>query len=388
MKNSEIICICAEKAVSLHAKVFISMKRIILVYLLLCSALIAYSNDFYRVKSDVINARSWASTSSDVIHTYKRGEVLSISEYHSDGRYKWGRVADSYPAHWVAVSNLEQMSQAEINQYFRNQQTSPAVKRQASSTAKKKTQQVAHSPSYYVLILLKVLIAIYAIVFFILLYNEAKGREKEAFHATYGFCCFALLFWLFFPGKWQWLWVGFAWGGLLYPLAYAKFVEKNGYICHLLVFAASLLCGFTTWIFLRRYDFVTDYVGYLNGFEVAGMVIGNIIVTGIVGGDIIDRCPLCHYFCETHLVDNVYEGTSYYDVSRTKTKDYWDHQDVEEGANNTIRVTDYYRREKTLTTSTYQRDYYLSTYYCPHCHRKYKSRGFQDKLINRETRRV
>ena len=359
------------------------MKRFVLVYLFLCSALFAFSNDFYRVKSGTVNARSWASTSSDVICTYKQGEVLSISEYFNQGNYRWGKVAGSYPAQWVAVSNLKKMSQEEINQYFISK-TKVANQPEPEPKSKSKRERVTHD-SFSIFILLKVLIVIYAFAFFILLYNEAKDRKKISTHAAYGVCCIMLLFWIFFSGKWQWLWVGFMWAGLCYPLAYAKFVEKNGYISGLLEFGALLLCGISTWYFLRKCDLITEYVGYLNGFEVAAMVGVNLVISGAFGiAYIMNRCPICNYFCAPRKVDTRYDGSSYYDVAWTKTKEYWDHRDVEEGAGNTIRIIDYYRREKTRTTSTYRREYHTTTYHCPHCNNNYQIQSYIDYLVHRK----
>ena len=291
------------------------MKRSILVYVFVCSACFAFSNDFYRVKSNQINARSWASTSSEIVRTYNYGEVLSIGEYHSDGRNKWGAVADTHPTQWVAISNLRKMSQEEINQYF-------SSKQKATATQAPKKVQATHESAYYILLFIKVLAAIYSIICFIYFYKEAKKREKESTHAIYGLCCFALLFWLFFPCKWQWLWVGCLWAGLFYPFAYAKLLEKNDWISGLFMFGALLLCGLSSWFFLRKWDLITEYVGKLNGFEVTGMVIANIFVTGALGAVcIIERCPICRYFCKSHLVDTQYEGSCYYDVVRTETKD-------------------------------------------------------------------
>ena len=358
------------------------MKRSILVYVFVCSACFAFSNDFYRVKSNQINARSWASTSSEIVRTYNYGEVLSIGEYHSDGRNKWGAVADTHPTQWVAISNLRKMSQEEINQYF-------SSKQKATATQAPKKVQATHESAYYILLFIKVLAAIYSIICFIYFYKEAKKREKESTHAIYGLCCFALLFWIFFPCKWQWLWVGCLWAGLFYPFAYAKLLEKNDWISGLFMFGALLLCGLSSWFFLRKWDLITEYVGKLNGFEVTGMVIANIFVTGALGAVcIIERCPICRYFCKSHLVDTQYEGSCYYDVVRTETNEVWDHRDVEEDPlNNKIRVTDYYQEERKRTTSTYRRDHFLSTYYCPHCCGKYKHRYSVDKLIDRVTRR-
>lgn len=359
------------------------MKRFILVNIFICSAYFAFSNDFYCVKSNQINARSCASTSSEVLRTYNYGEVLSISEYHSAGSYKWGAVAGTYPTQWVAISNLRKMSQEEVNQYFISKQKT------AVPQAPKKVK-VSRQPSYYILLFIKILVAIYSVICFIYFYKEAKKREKEGIHAVYGFCCFALLFWLFFPGKWQWLWVGCIWAGLVYPLAYAKLLEKNDWISGLLMSGALLLSGLSSWFFLRKWDLITEYVGNLNGFEVSGMVIANIFVTGILGAAcIIDRCPLCLYFCDRHEVDRQFEGSNYYDVVRTESEEIWDHRDVEEDPlNHKIRVTDYYTEDRRRTTSTYRRDHFRSTYYCPHCCGKYRQRFFVDKLINRETRRV
>lgn len=355
------------------------MKRFVLVSFFLCAALLAFSNDFYRVKSGTVNARSWASASSDVIGTYKQGEVLSISEYVSDGRYKWGKVAGTYPAQWVAVSNLTKMSQEEINDYFLNKQN-------VAAQPQKKKVRAPRTSTDYSFFILKILISIYSVLIFILFYEEAKKREKTVTHASYGVCCLVLLFWVFFTSKWQWLWVGFFWAGLCYPLAYAKFVEKEGYISALIETAAMLLCGISTWYILCRCDIVTSYVGEFSWFEVACLIVVNTLVSAVFGsGCIVARCPLCHYFCASHTVNSTYDGSTYYDVNRTKMRDRWYDRRVEEEYHpHKITITDYYELETTRTTSTYRRDFHTTTYYCPHCHRNYDIQSYIDHFISRK----
>ena len=361
------------------------MKRLVLFIVLIVCTLLAFPYDYYRVKGEEINARQIPGMSGKVVYKYRRGEMLQIAGYKTVNKKQWGQIANTNPPEWVALSNLERMSREDVSKYINHAQKN-TVKPKAQPKPKQQTKShrsyVSYKVTDYIIIVLKVLVAIYALVFFILLYKEAKKREKLSSLYVYGFCCLALWFWVIFPGKWQWLWVGVLWPGLCYPLAYSKWLEKNDEICVSVYVGILFMSAISTWFFLQVMDMVTMYVGPLVWYEWLIMAVVNLFISGIFGGSIMDRCPLCHYFCDSYKLDQQYNGSSYYDVVRHEIKDYWDHKEETEDT-----ITNYYRREKTRITSTYRKDRYISTYYCPHCHGKYKLGHTEDNLVDRQYER-
>ena len=372
------------------------MRRYILSFICFFCLLHGVSaGNYYRVTAQTVNARENPRTSAKVLFQYREGEVLVIDECRKVGKYTWGRVENSNPSEWVAINNLREMTPQEVEQFTKK---FPKNKLAAPTSETSEgggyswahfNPELADLPAYELLYWITVILAIYSLVFFIILYDEAKRRKVFTAHIVYGICSLGLWFWVFFFGTWQWLLMGFLWAVPFYPLAFTDVTKKEGLVSFIEV-ASFIGCLIASWYLLRAWEKTALTVGFFSWLLCIILAFVNASLQLVLGtGRISDTCPSCHYYCEQKMVDSEYKGSTNTSSSYTEVNDYWDHrkQDYDE-TSNVLTTTDYYRRERTRTTTLYRIDHYTNTYYCPHCHYTYKSDSSIKHRTGRYTERI
>lgn len=236
------------------------MKRYLFVFtLLFCSIIYSFSNDYYRVDTRETYAYSGPSYWHERVHKYTYDDVVMIDAFQQDRTYVFARVAHCKPERWIALRDLELMTQQEIDQYLQSTDTKLSVGYPWAHF----NPQLARLPFYAPLYWITVIMAIGSIICFILLYNEARDQNKLFAHILYGIGALGLLFWVFFFGTWQWLQIGVLWGMLIYPLSFTGIWEET-ILRNMVGSIVSIACIVTAWLFLRQWVPSVMNVGFFS----------------------------------------------------------------------------------------------------------------------------
>lgn len=235
------------------------MKRLLLLPMLLCCLIVSvFSSNYYRISTRKTYSCSRPSFWHERVREYKYDDVVLIDDFQQDRNYVFVHVVNSNPTEWLFLNDVTLMTPDEIAEYNRTRTLSVGYPWADFNP------QLARRWSYYtILYWITVLLAIYSLVFFILLYNKAKSRKKLPVHIVYGVCSLLLWFWVFHFGTWQFLLIGSLWAALLYPISYTRLAEER-ILYNMLIGIALLGCLVISWIFLREWEVTAVQVGFFS----------------------------------------------------------------------------------------------------------------------------
>ena len=253
------ICIYQRKTVSLRQNYHFIMKRLLLIPVLLCGLIMSvFSSDYYRIIARKTYSCSHPSFWHEQVREYKYDDVVLIDAFQQDKNYVFVHVANSNPEEWIFLDYVVPMTPDEIAEYTRTRKLSVGY-----PWANFNTQLARSWPYYTILYWITVLLAIYSLIFFILLYNKAKSRKKLPVHIVYGVCSLLLWFWVFHFGTLQFLLIGSLCAALLYPISYTRLAEEH-ILYNMLSIIALLGCLVISWIFLREWEVTAVQVGFFS----------------------------------------------------------------------------------------------------------------------------
>lgn len=343
------------------------MKRILFIFALLWGlTAFAFSSEYYQVSANSINARRSPSISSQVLFKYKKGEVVTICEYKTAGKYTWGRIEGTNPPQWVATNYLKRI---------------PAPQKQESRVASSFSwahfnPQLADKPYYVPLYWLTLLMAIYSLIWFIAFFKEAKSRGVQAEHIMHGVFGLCLWFWVFSFGTWQWMLPGFLYGSLFHPIAFSK--NRGNSFINIMFAIVSLVVLYLTYKFIQDWIRTVMEVGFFSWLLTFILVALDYIIAVLIGSA-YNTCSKCNYYCKQEKMSSHYLGsTDRYDTLTEYTLDHF-HINEKDRV-----ITNYYR--PYVTTDHYRVDHYKNTYYCPHCKQTYTFNSHLDNFIGRDRR--
>lgn len=363
------------------------MKRPILWFImLLCVITNAYSEDYYRVTANRVNARLAPTTSAKSIGVYQKGDVIAISEYRTVENHKWGYVSYTRQPHWVATKYLYRLSETEVQQLMGSSSGTSSVNKRKENVGYSWTKfnpELAQHSYYRVMYWITVGVAIYALIFFIVLFGEAKRRGVLFAHIIHGVLSLGLWFWVFKFATWQWMLPGFIVGSFIYPFAFwgsTKRAEEG--LPKIIRNLAGLALIVLTYFFMRDWTASVMHVGFFSWLLSFVLTIIDIPIATFIGYP-TEVCPECGYYCEQRKVKSDFLGsTDSTDVTIT-TRDYFDHRNE-----TSTTITDYYKRITTQKTDYYRVDHYNNTYRCSHCGEHYTVRSTIKNFLRSESHRI
>lgn len=227
--------------------------------MLLCGLIMSvFSSDYYRITARKTYSCSLPSFWHEQVREYKYDDVVLIDAFQQDKNYVFVHVANSNPEEWIFLDDVVPMTPDEIAEYTRTRKLSVGY-----PWANFNTQLARSWPYYTILYWITVLLAIYSLIFFILLYNKAKSRKKLPIHIVYGGCSLLLWFWVFHFGTLQFLLIGSLCAALLYPISYTRLAEEH-ILYNMLSIIALLVCLVISWIFLREWEVTAVQCGFFS----------------------------------------------------------------------------------------------------------------------------
>lgn len=249
------------------------MKRFLFVLVLLCGSIMnALSANYYRI--NVRKAPAYARPSDrylDRVHTYKYNDVVIIDAFQQEGIYVFVRVANSKPERWLFYDDVASMTTEEIAEYRRTGKLS------AGYPWAHFNPQLAREPYYTAFYWITVVMAICSLVFFVLLYNQAKERKGLTRHYVYGIYALGLLFWVFHFGTWQCLQIGVLCAAFIYPFSYTRLLDEM-ILYRILVGVVTTACLVLSWMFLRQWEGTVMSVGFFSWLACILLTLVNVMI--------------------------------------------------------------------------------------------------------------